>query len=277
MKLKEAVDILSKAEIADPLREARLIFSQLSGLKQYELLSPEAVSDSESLTEAVYRRAKREPLQYILGKAYFYRECYKVTNDVLIPREDTEILVDYAVKSIPRGSRFLDLCTGSGCIALSVLNNTEKTTAIAVDLSEKALEIAKENSKELNLSSRVSFIHADATKKIDGCGKFFAVLSNPPYVTKKAYDTLEKEIYFEPRMAFVGGEDGGDFYRQITPIYKDMLEDGGFIAYEIGYDQGELIQNVAREHGMIAEIIKDFSQNDRVAVLRKQKDPLPEK
>ena len=268
MTLKEAAGILGKAGIKEPLSEARRIFSELSGLKQYQLISGNAATDSESVKAAIERRAKREPLQYILGKAYFYRECYKVTPDVLIPREDTEILVDYAVKNLRSGCRFLDLCTGSGCIALSVLNNTEGTTAVAVDISEGAINVARENAEALGLSERVEFLLADATEPIEK-GSFFAVLSNPPYVTKKAYGELEREIFFEPPSAFLGGEDGCDFYKKITPVYRDIIDDEGFIAYEIGYDQGEALRRIAEENGMNCRIIKDLSGNDRVALLKK--------
>lgn len=269
MTLKEASDLLHSSGIADPLFEARLIFEELGGFKKYELLSPSVSTDEKSVEDAVYRRAKREPLQYVLGVAYFYREVYKVTPDVLIPREDTEILVDYAVKHLREGDLFFDLCTGSGCIALSVLNNTKDTRALMVDISEGAIRVAEENAASLGLSERVSLLIADATLPLSGPGSPRAILSNPPYVTSKAYGELEKEIYFEPKGAFVGGEDGGDFYRKITPIYRDIIPNDGFIAYEIGYDQAELLKAIASECSMRCEIIKDLSGNDRVAVLTK--------
>ncbi len=268
MTLKEASEILGEAGIDDPRGEARRIFSLIGGIGTYDLLSTSVSSDKAAVEDAVRRRALREPLQYILGEAGFYRETYKVTRDTLIPREDTEILVDYAVKNLGAGARFLDLCTGSGCIALSVLNNTKGTEAIAVDNSAPALAVAKENAERLSLSDRISFIHADATKPIE-CGDISAVLSNPPYVSNEAYCELEKELYFEPKSAFVGGEDGADFYRLITPLYRDVVENGGFIAYEIGYDQGALISEIAKINNMRAEIIKDLSGNDRLAVLKK--------
>ncbi len=268
MTLKEASAILKEAGIFDPRGEARRIFSLVGGVKDYELLNPLLSSENKKLEEAIYRRAEREPLQYILGEAAFYREVYKVTEATLIPREDTELLVDYAVKNIPSGAKFLDLCTGSGCIALSVLNNTEDTSAVALDISEDALAVARENAERLGLSERIEFIIGDAKKKLDRTD-IHAILSNPPYVSKSAYESLEKEIYFEPRSAFVGGEDGGDFYRAITPLYKDNISEDGFIAYEIGYDQGPLLKDIARENELNIEIIKDLSGNDRVAVLSK--------
>jgi len=267
MTIKEAAALLSAGGIDDAVTEARKIFKKLGGFKDYELFSQSIECNSEKAIDAVFRRSRREPLQYIFGEAGFYREVYKVTPDCLIPREDTELLVDLAVKSIPDGKRFIDLCTGSGCIALSVLNNTKNTAALMVDISEGALRVARENAERLGLTERCDFALADATKPLE-CGKVFAVLSNPPYVSDSTYGRLEKEIYFEPKSAFVGGDDGADFYRAITPLYKDVIDEEGFIAYEIGYDQGEIIKKIAKENGMNVKIHKDLSGNDRVAVLK---------
>ena len=267
MTLKEATEALAAAGVADPLSDARRIFAELGGVSRHDLFSPAVSTDREEAVSAVARRAKREPLQYILGEAYFYRERYKVTPDCLIPREDTELLVDFAVKNLPRGALFIDLCTGSGCVALSVLNNTRDTRAIMVDLSPGALSVARENAVALGLDGRAELRLCDATEPFD-CGEIFAVLSNPPYVSSSAYEKLEKEIYFEPSMAFLGGEDGADFYRKITSIYRDKIAKDGFIAYEIGYDQGELIKEIADATRMTATVCKDLSGNDRLAVLR---------
>jgi release factor glutamine methyltransferase len=118
------------------------------------------------------------------------------------------------------------------------------------------------------VSDRIEFIHGDALLGIEG--EFFAILSNPPYVSEAAYAALEAEIYEEPKMAFVGGVDGGDFYREMIPLYKNNLQSGGFLAFEIGYDQGELLRSLGASHGMETEIIKDYSGLDRIAVLKKQ-------
>ena len=190
-----------------------------------------------------------------------------MSRDCLIPRSDTEVLVDFAVKNLPDGARFIDLCTGSGCIALSVLNNTTDTTAVAVDISPAALEIARKNAKKLGLDSRVEIREGDALGVAIG-GEIDAVLSNPPYVTDSEYTSLEREIYFEPRGAFVGGEDGGDFYRAITENYKSRLKKGGFIAYEIGAAQAELLGKIAKDNDMSCEIINDLGGRARVAVLK---------
>lgn len=268
MTLKEAIEILSAADVPDSAHDARAIFRHFGGFADYQLVSREISSNSEALIDAVNRRKNREPLQYIIGECDFYRERYFVSPSCLIPRSDTEVLVDYAVRNLPKGARFLDLCTGSGCVALSVLNNTENTTALAVDISESTLEVARKNADRLDLADRVDFLLADA---LDGAvtDKAFAVLSNPPYVTDAEYESLESEIYFEPKAAFVGGSDGGDFYRAITRNYKDRIAKGGFIAYEIGCGQADLLREIAEANKMSCEIIRDLSGNARVAVLRR--------
>ena len=268
MKLSEATDLLRSGGIADAKREARMLFSELGGIPYAKLVCEDAECCEQGLIDAVTRRAERYPLQYLLGKTDFYRESYLVCEDCLIPRSDTEILVDYAVRNIPEGSLFVDLCTGSGCVALSTLNNTKNTRAVAVDLSEVALRVAKRNAERLGLESRVDFLLADATDTAVE-GEIFALLSNPPYVTEKAYSALEPELYSEPKMALVAEDEGLAFYKKLVPLYKDRISKDGFMAFEIGYDQADALKAIAGEHEMSAEIIKDYSGNDRVAVLKK--------
>lgn len=267
MTLREAERKLADAGITNAREEARRLFCQVGGVPQYELTSPASECESDELIRAIERRAERIPLEYITGRADFYRESYKVSEAVLIPRSDTEILVDFGVKHLPYGAHFLDLCTGSGCVALSILNNTDGTTATAVDISEAALGVARENAEALSLTKRIEFIATDAlTLPPKDC---YAVFSNPPYVSDKAYKELEAEIFREPKIAFLGGEDGADFYRVITPVYKNKIAKEGFIAYEIGYDQGEILREIAEKNGMSCEILQDLGGRDRVAVLRR--------
>jgi len=268
MKLSTATELLKRAGIEEARTEARILFEKIAKIPRSDLYGVDCESDSKELTEAIERRIKREPLQYILGEVDFYKEKYKVSPDALIPRPDTEILVDEVVKRLPRGARFIDICTGSGCIALSTLNNTRDTTAVAIDISAGALRIAKENAKNLSLSERAEFIEADALSYLAD-GSFFAVVSNPPYVTSGAYENLMPEIYFEPKIAFVGGDDGLIFYRKILSLYENSLEKDGFFAFEIGYDQAAALTTLAKEHSMKIEIKTDYSGNQRVAVLTK--------
>ena len=278
MTLKEAEARLLAAGIEDARAEARILFKKIGGLADYALVGISAKCESAELESALSRRERREPLQYILGEADFYRERYKVTPDCLIPRSDTEILVDYAVKNLPRGGRFLDLCCGSGCVGISVLNNTEATECVSLDISSAAVALTIENAQGIGVADRLTALCADVTSPehinliTEKSQKFSAVLSNPPYVTSRAYEGLAPEIFHEPKAAFVGGEDGMDFYRAITPMYKELIEQEGFIAYEIGYDQAELIRSVADENQMTCRVINDLSGNPRVAIFRNPKN-----
>ena len=269
MKLTEAIALLNEAGIDSARHDARMLFEFVGKVEKSRLLFPDAFCDLPELTDAVKRRANREPLQYILGEVDFYRESYNVNKSCLIPRADTEILVDYAVKHLPDGCRFVDVCTGSGCVAVSTLKNTRDTQAVAIDISEDALAVAKQNAIKNSVSDRVEFVCADALTTAIG-GTFFALLSNPPYVTEAAYESLAPEIYYEPKIAFVGGTDGLDFYKRLIELYKDRLDNAGFFAFEIGFDQACALSDLASAYGMRCEIIKDYSSNDRVAVLRKQ-------
>lgn len=268
MTLSRAVEILKNAGVENPLYDARQIFSKIGNIPMEQLVLGGEVEDGSPAATAVAKRAERIPLEYLIGYTDFYKEQYIVTEGCLIPRDDTECLVDFAVKNIPEGALFIDLCTGSGCIALSVLNNTKDTVAIAADISDSALDIARKNADRLKLSERVSFIKADVLEApiAERC---FALLSNPPYVTDGEYPTLTPEIHNEPKIAFVGGEDGLEFYKRITALYRNLVDDFGFIAFEIGYGQAEALKKIAKDNRMRCEILTDLSGLDRVAVLRK--------
>lgn len=268
MTYKTAVSILKEAGIGSCDYDARELFVHFGGFNRSEIFLSNPDCQNPELISAVERRAKREPLQYIIGEVEFYRESYIVTPDCLIPRDDTEILVDYAVKNLPDGAVFLDLCTGSGCVAISTLKNTKNTLCIAADIDGGALATAAENAHRNGVSDRLHLRRVDLMEEVID-EEVFALLSNPPYVSESAYAELEEEIYHEPRHAFVGGIDGGDFYRRLTPIYKDKIKKGGFIAYEIGYDQAALLRKIADECSMSCEILRDLSGHDRVAILRR--------
>lgn len=266
MRLSEARALLSSAGVENALSDARRIFSELGGIPMSALVGTDVECSSPTVEAAIMRRANREPLQYILGYTHFYKELYEVSEACLIPREDTEILVDTAIRMLPPGESVLDLCTGSGCVGVSVLSNTENTTATLVDVSAPALALAGKNAERNGVVQRTDLLLMDLTQEFPS-GEWFCILSNPPYVSREAYARLERELYLEPKNAFLGGEDGGDFYRILVPEAKKHLKKGGFIAFEIGYDQAELLKALAYENSLNVEIIKDLSGNDRVALL----------
>ncbi|MBE6645088.1 MAG: peptide chain release factor N(5)-glutamine methyltransferase [Ruminococcaceae bacterium] len=269
MKLSEAIKILKDAGVDNPRHDARILFMHFCGMDFSELISSDVFSDKKELIDAIERRKNREPLQYITGTVGFYREEYNVNNSCLIPREDTEILVNYAVKNMPEGKRFLDLCTGSGCIAISTLANTHNTRATAVDISKAALCTAKTNAEKNGVADRIQFIEADVLSYEENDG-YFAILSNPPYVTEEEYEALAPEIFFEPKIALTAKDQGLEFYKKIISNYKDSLDEEGFFAFEIGSLQADALISISHGHGLSCEIIKDCSQKDRVAIIRRR-------
>ena len=271
MKLSEAAAILSAAGIESARYEARALFAHYTGVSRHLLMVDDLESSDPTLIDAIKKRAERTPLQYLLGEVGFYRESYKVSPDCLIPREDTEVLVDYAVKALPTGARFIDLCTGSGCVAISVLNNTVGTTAVATDVSACALRVAEENARRIGVAERLTLFESDVLADEPPFDQLFdAILSNPPYIARSLYEGLAPEIFHEPKNAFVGGEVGDEFYRAITPKYKALLKRGGFIGFEIGYDQADALREIANNCGMSVRIINDLSGNPRVAILKNE-------
>lgn len=268
MTYRLAVGILSDNGIENAEHEAALLFSEIIGLDELWIrTNADTEISSPELEKALSRRASREPLQHILGKWYFWREEYEVSRDCLIPRADSETIVDYAVKNLPAGARFLDLCTGSGCLAVSTLASRPDCTAIAVDISDAALALAKKNALRNGVADRIEFISCDILKE-DLCdiGAFDAIISNPPYIPTRDLASLSPELAYEPAIALDGGDDGLIFYRRILDAYRNRLKDGGVFIFEIGYDQGDALRALG---GDGTRIYKDFGKNDRMAIINK--------
>lgn len=234
------------------------------------MIAAEHFHDKDELSAILARVENGEMLAYIIGEWFFYRHYFKVNRDCLIPRPDTECLVEVALSKLRGGERFVDLCTGSGCIGLTLLDERPDCPfGLLIDIQEGALDAAKENAAALSLSERARFIHADLLLDDPlGKEKFELIISNPPYIPSSdiaAYPTLSEE----PRVALDGGGDGLCFYRRFLSAFAKNLTDGGSFVFEIGFDQGDAIRALANEHGFSAEITKDLSGNDRVACLTK--------
>ncbi len=226
--------------------------------------------DSEKLTrEALERLDAGECAAYIIGEWYFWRYTFKVNRACLIPRPDTECVVERAIREIPKNSVFVDLCTGSGCIALSVLGERPDLKAVAYDISDEALSAARENARLLGLEDRISFTKCDLLSEDPLAGELFgAIISNPPYIRSGVMEDYPS-LASEPRIALDGGEDGMIFYRRFVKDFaKHLTSDGKFI-FEIGFDQREEITEIAENHGFFCNVTKDYGSNDRVAVLSK--------
>lgn len=260
-------EMLSEAGIENSRGEAEILVEELLGETG---VSEDREYDSGVLFPAVEKRCAGYPLQYIIGKWWFARCVFEVDENCLVPRPDTETVVEEAVKLIPKNSRFADLCTGSGCIAIALLDLRPDLCGIAVELYPKTIEIAKKNSVRNRVDGRLSFVCGDVLSgEVLADEKFGAIISNPPYIRSDVIDTLSREVRHEPRAALDGGEDGLIFYRAIVEKYKRNLCDGGFFIFEIGYDQAEDIKAIARRNGFDCTVVKDLGNNDRVAVLKR--------
>ena len=254
--------------------EAALLLERFAGPSRASLLADPARDIScAALDEAVARRCKREPLAYILGEWDFFGETYTVSPACLIPRPETEILVEQAIRRLPHGARFADLCTGSGCIAVSTLCHRPDCHAVAVDLFPETAALARENSHRNGVSDRLSVCVADVLDPacLSGEAPFDAILSNPPYIRTGVVDTLAPELFCEPRAALDGGSDGMLFYRTILDNLTSRLTPNGFLLFEIGYDQEEEIRTLADCRGFSCEVLRDLAGLPRVAILNQLK------
>lgn len=231
--------------------------------QNYELNSEQ----SQRLNDIINKRKTSYPLQYAIGEWEFYNLRLKVDERALIPRFETEIIVDYLIKSSIKKESILDIGTGTGAIALSLAKNIEGSFVIGSDIEQKALSLARKN-KELTGIKNVDFIKSDLFKNIEG--KFDLIISNPPYINKKDYEALDKELYFEPKSALYGGEDGLDFYKDIIKNSSNYLNYSGHLVFEIGYDQKEVLNKLLIDQGFVnIENIKDFNDFDRFIIAQK--------
>ncbi len=240
-------------------------------MKTYEerILDLYFKDDPFAMQEALKRLESNEPLAYIVGETAFYNEMYYVTPDTLIPRPDTEHIVEKAIELLHDGAVFADLCTGSGAIGISILANSKASKGVLVDISDKALDVAGRNAERNNVSNKCDFICEDLNTLVFPNDQFDIIVSNPPYVRTDVIPTLEKECSFEPYIAFDGGSDGMYFYKLILERFTSSLKSGGCFVFEIGYDQGEAIKEIALNFGFEALVYKDYGKNDRVAVIKK--------
>lgn len=263
MTYRELTEQLARAGVDAPATDARLLISHFCGVCAAQILaSPERDYTSPALLDALAQRIRRVPLQHITGEEYFYGERFLVSPDCLIPRADTELLVEEAIRRLPSGARFADLCTGSGCIALAVLGARPDTHAYAVDVSPAALAMAKQNAEALGLSDRITFYETDLLKEALPFPRPDVILSNPPYIESGVIPTLAPELGHEPMLALDGGEDGLLFYRRML----DTLSPALFL-FEIGFNQGNAVSALGRAHGYNATVKQDLGGRDRLVIL----------
>lgn len=258
--------VLSMADIAEAKTDAWLLLEMVCKIdRSFYYLHMEEDMPEEQMSEyqiALRKRAEHVPLQYIVGETEFMGLKFKVNSSVLIPRQDTETLVEEALKVVRPGMRVLDLCTGSGCVIVSILHNVSDVEGYAVDISKQALNVAKENARLNDVP--VLFEHSDLFDHV--AGTFDVIVSNPPYICTDEIAKLMPEVRdFEPMEALDGKEDGLYFYRKIIGQCKQYLNPEGHLLFEIGYDQGQKVSALMREIGFHdVQVIKDLARKDRV-------------
>ena len=268
--LADGAKMLTQAGIDEAELDARYILEYITGLNsaQYFIHSEDIIekNKAEEFFRLIERRSKRIPLSYVIGTRDFFGLTFKVDENVLIPEQETELLVEEVIKH-SEGKSVLDMCTGSGCIAISIALFGKPSRVSASDISPKALEVARENAKSLK-AGEISFIQGDMFENVTE--KFDIIVSNPPYIETKVIDELMPEVRdYIPRLALDGDIDGLKFYRIISKEAVKKLNKNGRIFYEIGYNQSRAVASILLENGFTdVKIMKDYSGLDRIVMAK---------
>ena len=274
---------LSSAGITTGRLDAELLLCHTLGKDRAWLLAhiQEQIGEESNklFMKAVGRRAGREPLQYIVGKQEFWGLDFLVTGDVLIPRPETELIIETALTLAPnKDVRFtiLDLCTGSGCIAVSLAKELASARIFASDKSEKALDVARENARRHGTTDRIRFLEGDLFGPLEELGlggRVDIMVSNPPYVPLEEYSALQPEVRdHEPRMALLAGQSGTEVHQRIIDGAPEFLRSEGALIMEMGMGQAEALEHMIRENGTFnkPDVLKDLAGIERVIVARKK-------
>ncbi|MFA1733958.1 peptide chain release factor N(5)-glutamine methyltransferase [Fusobacterium animalis] len=273
----KSVEYLKRNGVPSPLLDTEYIFSDVLKVNKntlkYSMSREIKEEDKDKIREMLVLRAKkRKPLQYILGEWEFYGLPFKVREGVLIPRADTEILVERCIQLMREVEEpnILDIGSGSGAISIAIANELKFSSVTGIDINEKALKLANEN-KILNEIENVNFIESNLFEKLDKDFKYDLIVSNPPYISKEEYETLMPEVKnYEPQNALTDLGDGLYFYREISKLAGEYLKDTGYLAYEIGYNQAKDVTKILQNNNFdILSVIKDYGGNDRVVIAKK--------
>ena len=268
MNIQELIKILTDSGIEpnEAKCEVKLLLEHFCNYSELDRLKGTELSkEYEDLIreKVLYRAKSRVPVQYIIGKAWFMGNYYKVTPDVLIPRDETELLARKAISVIiEHGFKsVLDIGTGSGCISCAIAKKTD-ATVLGVDISSDALRIALDNVTDLDLNNRAIFRKSDLFEKVRIDEKFDLIVSNPPYIPKDTI--LQKELKYEPQIALYADDSGLEFYKKIIEKAHKYLNPGGYLMFELGISEAEFVKNLMKKQFCDIEIIKDMAEIDRV-------------
>ena len=273
--INEGTSILKRNSIITAELDSELLMSKVMNkdrkniiLCQNKKLDPELYKNFKFL---INQRKKRKPIAYLIGKKDFWKYQFSISEGVLIPRPDTEIIVDEALKIAKNKSNFkvLDIGLGSGCILFSILKEKKFFRGVGIDVSKKCIEIAKINALELGLLNRVKIIKSDVDNY--NCGKYDLIISNPPYINKLDLNYLDKDIInFEPKIALNGGLDGLSVVRKVISKASKLIKKNGSFIIEIAFNQKNKIKNLLIKEGFyINKIVKDYAKNDRCIISTK--------
>ncbi len=274
---RQGAALLKSAGVAEYALDARLLLEHFCGVTRQELLVHGdrilAGEEEQAFFQAIARRESRVPLQQITGVQEFMGLPFYVNENVLIPRQDTETLVEEALKVLKPGMELLDLCTGSGCILLSILYHSQDCRGLGTDISDGALSVAEKNLRRLNEKKEIQGNLQKSNLFDSVAGRFDVIVSNPPYIASRVIGTLEPEVrVHEPALALDGGEDGLVFYQRMIPESREYLKEGGFVFLEIGCDQGAAVSDMMKAAGFSDVCVKqDLAGLDRVVSGRWEK------
>ena len=274
--LKKEINNLKQNNIENSTLKAKILLANILKVKKEYLLihSEEQVKQEDKIKyeNCIKELIKGKPLQYITNKQEFMGLNFYVDENVLIPQPDTEILVEKAIEiaETTQKNKILDMCTGSGCIAISLAKNINNVQITAVDISNNALNVANKNAINNNVENKIKFINSDMFNNIEE--KFDIIVSNPPYIETETINKLEIEVQNEPHVALDGGIDGLKFYKIIANNAFEYLNENGYLLLEIGYNQQESVTQLLQDTGKYKNIetIKDLGGNYRVVIARKE-------
>jgi len=273
--LKEGIDILQKNKIANPQLDSEILLSNsIKRDKKHVILNPKEVLNSEQLGKfksLIERRKKGEPIAYLINKKEFWKDEFFVNKDVLIPRPDSELIIEQVLKIYSKDDQLqiLDIGTGSGCILLSILKERSNFYGTGIDISKKSINVSKFNAKQLNLTNRVKFFHSSVDNFNNG--KYDIIVSNPPYIEQLSLKYLEKDVVnFEPKLALSGGFDGFSKIRKVINKTSNLIKKNGKFILEIGFNQKNKVIKILKEEGFyVNKAIKDYGNNDRCIISTK--------
>ena len=273
--LNEGANILQKNKISNPQLDSEILLSSsIKRDKKHIILNPKECLSSEQsdkFRSLIERRKKGEPIAYLINKKDFWKDEFFVNKDVLIPRPDTELIIEQVLKITSKEQQLqvLDIGTGSGCILLSILKERPNFYGTGMDISKESINVSKFNAKQLNLINKVKFIHSS----IDNfnIGKYDIIVSNPPYIELKSLKYLEKDVVnFEPELALSGGFDGFSKIRKVISKASILIKKNGKFILEIGFNQKNKVKRILNDEGFyVNKTIKDYGNNDRCIISTK--------